>query len=191
MCANPMTRPARRALKDYRVVWDLEMDHSHSLDRSGPALMLCVFRIEPLMFANAHRMPSLILKRINVSIKLTKVRVPIALSLAKIKNWLIINFKDLIIFVKSISIQIYFFTLGNINAYCKANPKAIKPHPTNCAQFVNCSAAHSRYGQYIQECVYPDLFSADSLSCQKFESVQCIPKNEPQAPCKWKIRNRL
>jgi hypothetical protein len=76
------------------------------------------------------------------------------------------------------------FYLDNIDSYCKANPRAIKPHPTNCAQYVDCSAINSPYGKYIQECSYPDLFSVDTMSCQKFESVSCIPKNEPQAPCK-------
>ncbi|XP_062578131.1 uncharacterized protein LOC134240032, partial [Saccostrea cucullata] len=73
----------------------------------------------------------------------------------------------------------------NIDSFCKANPQAIKPHPTDCAQYVNCSHFGTQYGKHIQECTYPDLFSSTSLTCQQFESVTCAPKNEPQAPCDY------
>lgn len=80
------------------------MDYSYLLDRSGLVFMLFVFRIELLMFVNVYRMLFLILKCINVLIKLIKVRVLIVLFLIKIKKRLIINCKDLIIFVKLILI---------------------------------------------------------------------------------------
>ena len=86
--------------------------------------------------------------------------------------------------MKKNNCMVFVFTLGNIMSYCKANSKAIKPHPTNCAKYVNCSATDSIYGKFIQECTYPQLFSSISLRCEKFESVTCIPRNEPQAPCK-------
>lgn len=89
-------------------------------------------------------------------------------------------------FIKNETVEYHvtILLIDNIGSYCKANPRAIKSHPTNCAQFVDCSAINSPYGKYIQECTYPDLFSVTTMSCQKFESVSCIPKNEPQAPCK-------
>lgn len=104
MCVNLMICFVCCVLKDYWVVWDLEMDYSYLLDRSGLVFMVCVFRIELLMFVNVYRMLFLILKCINVLIKLIKVRLLIVLFLIKIKNRLIINCKDLIIFVKLILI---------------------------------------------------------------------------------------
>ncbi|WAR05418.1 hypothetical protein MAR_020787 [Mya arenaria] len=73
-------------------------------------------------------------------------------------------------------------TSGDIDSYCRANPRSVKPHETNCAQYYNCSNLHSRYGNYIHECDYPDLFSTVTLRCAPFETVPCGNRQEPQAP---------
>lgn len=77
----------------------------------------------------------------------------------------------------------HFISTGNIDSYCQANPMVVKENPSNCAQYYNCSDNSSKYGHHLEECPYPDLFSTMTLSCQKFESVDCKNKTEPEAPC--------
>ena len=67
--------------------------------------------------------------------------------------------------------------------YCASNPTDILPTPTNCAQFYNCSERNTSLGNHTLECKYPDLFSIQLKKCQQFETVNCITRNEPQAPC--------
>jgi len=43
----------------------------------------------------------------------------------------------------------------------------------------------SKYGHHLEECQYPELFSMVTMSCEKFESVDCTNKTEPEAPCKY------
>ena len=68
--------------------------------------------------------------------------------------------------------------------YCTANPAKILPTHDNCAQYFNCSVFGSSPSDYVKECVYPDLFSSLSFTCQDFTTVNCTGKTEPQAPCK-------
>ncbi|KAJ8316014.1 hypothetical protein KUTeg_006028 [Tegillarca granosa] len=75
--------------------------------------------------------------------------------------------------------------LKNIENFCRANPTKVIEHPTNCAQFINCTNRNGQYGDYIQECVYPQLFSGEDLMCKNFTSVSCQNKFVPQAPCKY------
>ncbi|XP_052252891.1 uncharacterized protein LOC127859481 isoform X4 [Dreissena polymorpha] len=73
----------------------------------------------------------------------------------------------------------------NIDSFCQANPTAVKTNPSNCAQFFNCSDLSSRYGHFLEECTYPMLFSNTTLTCERFESVNCKNRSEPQAPCEY------
>lgn len=66
--------------------------------------------------------------------------------------------------------------------FCKANPTAVIPSLTNCAEFYNCSD-----GNKAHECQYPDLFSKISHKCENFTGVQCNNRTEPQAPCKYEF----
>ncbi|KAJ8316010.1 hypothetical protein KUTeg_006024 [Tegillarca granosa] len=67
--------------------------------------------------------------------------------------------------------------------YCHAHPKAVIPERTNCAHYYNCSDL-GNYGNQTKECIYPDLFSDQTMKCQPFENVTCDTRMEPQAPCK-------
>ena len=72
-----------------------------------------------------------------------------------------------------------------MDSYCKANPGVIKVNPDNCAQYFNCSDPSSPYGQHLEECKYPSLFSDVTLRCEQFDTVTCDKRKEPQAPCKY------
>jgi hypothetical protein len=79
--------------------------------------------------------------------------------------------------------MIFILLAADIDSFCRANPTSLKPHPSNCAQYYNCSDVNSRYGRYLEECTYPDLFSSVTMRCQKFQTVSCDAKHEPKAPC--------
>lgn len=70
----------------------------------------------------------------------------------------------------------------DIPSYCKSNPSAVLPDPSNCGRYFNCGDPTSHYRQ---ECVYPQLFSDQSMHCDDFQSVLCGQRSEPQAPCKY------
>ncbi|XP_062607658.1 uncharacterized protein LOC134269470 [Saccostrea cucullata] len=72
----------------------------------------------------------------------------------------------------------------DIPDYCLANPKALLPKKDNCGQYINCSDSGFD-GNHTMECLYPDLFSLISMSCQWFENVTCHQRMEPQAPCDY------
>ena len=61
----------------------------------------------------------------------------------------------------------------------------VKAHPLNCAQFVDCGVTNYIDLDVIKECEYPQLFSPITLRCEDFEKVQCGPRHEPKAPCKY------
>ena len=66
------------------------------------------------------------------------------------------------------------------------NPNLTLPHPTNCAQFYNCSMPGR---SHRDECKYPTLFNQTTRRCEMFNSVDCGDKTEPQAPCKLKYHS--
>ncbi|VDI54945.1 Hypothetical predicted protein, partial [Mytilus galloprovincialis] len=74
----------------------------------------------------------------------------------------------------------------DIDSFCTANPTSLKPHPSNCAQYYNCSDVNSRYGRYLEECTYPDLFSPVTMRCQNYQTVSCDAKHKPKAPCEYR-----
>lgn len=72
----------------------------------------------------------------------------------------------------------------DILSFCHAYPTAVRPHPTNCAQYYDCSTA-AFGGSQNRECPYPQLFDAVTLTCKPFTDVQCGVRYEPKAPCKY------
>lgn len=55
----------------------------------------------------------------------------------------------------------------------------------NCAQYFDCSSPVTEFGQYLQECPYPQLFNDDTQQCQHFSQVECKSRYQPKAPCKF------
>lgn len=78
----------------------------------------------------------------------------------------------------------FFFFQVDIPSFCHAYPTAVRPHPTNCAKYYDCSTA-AFGGSQNRECPYPQLFDAVSLTCKPFTDVQCGVRYEPKAPCKY------
>ena len=77
-----------------------------------------------------------------------------------------------------------FLISGSAMEYCTQNIGTIRPHPVNCALYIDCSADSIKDGVFIRECPYPQLFSVDSMKCQDFSSVTCQARRIPKAPCK-------
>lgn len=79
----------------------------------------------------------------------------------------------------NIYIQLNTFVMSaEVNDVCHANPTMLFQDSQHCAIYINCSATH-----FSMECKYPDLFSTKTNTCDKFETVQCGTRREPQAPC--------
>ena len=74
----------------------------------------------------------------------------------------------------------------SIQDFCTKNPTGIIPHYTNCARYYNCSSAAVMSGgnSYLQECLYPQLFNLDAMTCDPYQTVQCTFRFEPKGPCK-------
>ena len=73
---------------------------------------------------------------------------------------------------------------GNPNIFCTVRPSSMMAHPTQCAQFYDCSRPASLYGTYLHECQYPQMFDDVSGTCADFTAVNCGSRYEPKAPCK-------
>ena len=69
--------------------------------------------------------------------------------------------------------------------FCNINPQAVIPHPYNCANYLDCKQLLSSNMLQVQECTYPQLFSARTKQCQPFYAVECSGKHEPMAPCMY------
>ena len=67
------------------------------------------------------------------------------------------------------------------------NGADVLPHPDGCQLFYNCSEAYYgiNMGKYIDECLYPKLFSLYSYKCEDFETVTCGSRTEPKSGCKY------
>ncbi|XP_069104084.1 LOW QUALITY PROTEIN: uncharacterized protein [Argopecten irradians] len=73
----------------------------------------------------------------------------------------------------------------NPRPFCAYNPTVKVPHPGSCAKYFDCSAEVSIYGDYVQECQYPLLYSTATQSCDEFDKVDCGDAPIPQAPCEY------
>ncbi|WAR27974.1 hypothetical protein MAR_013678 [Mya arenaria] len=79
----------------------------------------------------------------------------------------------------------------SIELFCQKNPTGIIPHYTNCARYYNCSSATPtpEGNSYLQECLYPQLFNLDKMTCDPYSTVQCTFRYEPKGPCEY-IQNQ-
>lgn len=77
----------------------------------------------------------------------------------------------------------YIYFTVDVPDYCQANPQDIIPDLENCAHFYNCSDVIHMKRVASMECTYPDLFSRVTLRCERFTTVTCDKRPEPQAPC--------
>lgn len=75
----------------------------------------------------------------------------------------------------------------SIQNFCVKNPAGIIPHYTNCARYYNCSTVAALPGakSYQHECLYPQLFNLDAMTCDPYQSVQCTFRLEPKGPCEY------
>ncbi|KAK3583067.1 hypothetical protein CHS0354_004012 [Potamilus streckersoni] len=84
-----------------------------------------------------------------------------------------------------ISRECGYFVTGSIEEVCNLYPNLVRPHPINCAQFIDCGEINPMTLEAVQECEYPKLFHPLTLTCRHFEEVQCGPRHEPRAPCEY------
>ncbi|KAL3884669.1 hypothetical protein ACJMK2_024787, partial [Sinanodonta woodiana] len=78
-----------------------------------------------------------------------------------------------------------YFVTGSIQELCSLYPNLVRPHPINCAQFVDCGENNPMSLGAIRECEYPKLFHPLTLTCRHFNDVQCGYRHEPRAPCEY------
>lgn len=73
-----------------------------------------------------------------------------------------------------------------VMSFCPDYPAVQVLHPTQCAQYYDCSNMVNLPNQpaYLNECPYPKLFNADTLRCDDYASVDCGDRIEPLSPCK-------
>lgn len=81
--------------------------------------------------------------------------------------------------------SIYF--VESLDDVCDKYPGIARPHPYNCAQFIDCTTKRPGFAvtKYIKECPYPQMFSTDTLECHDFEHVTCDKRHQPYAPCMY------
>lgn len=76
---------------------------------------------------------------------------------------------------------------------CKIHPELVLPHPFKCQQYYNCSMLEDRdlidgfcYPVlHLTECIYPYLFSIDTLQCENFTDVKCGSRHEEKYYCSY------
>nr|XP_022335507.1 uncharacterized protein LOC111132108 [Crassostrea virginica] len=78
-------------------------------------------------------------------------------------------------------------TADVVMAFCPDYPAVQVLHPTQCAQYYDCSNMVNLPNQpaYLNECPYPKLFNADTLRCDDYASVDCGDRIEPLSPCDY------
>ncbi|XP_071165550.1 uncharacterized protein [Mytilus edulis] len=74
---------------------------------------------------------------------------------------------------------------ANPALYCRSNPLQKIANPNNCAQFYDCSKPTGRFGAYLYECQYPQLFNDVTGNCVVFGNVKCGNRFLPQSPCQY------
>ncbi|XP_050412528.2 uncharacterized protein LOC126827300 [Patella vulgata] len=72
---------------------------------------------------------------------------------------------------------------------CPPISTSLLPHPTNCAQFYNCSKSAMELGweDNLQECPYPQLYNVQRKRCEHYSMVQCDSRKEPFSQCDYMI----
>ncbi|XP_067685013.1 uncharacterized protein [Haliotis asinina] len=80
---------------------------------------------------------------------------------------------------------------SDMNPICSTTTETLIPHPTDCAQYYNCSAPAKTFYSYLreknlQECPYPQLYNTDTRRCEHYSMVKCGNKFEPLGVCEYK-----
>lgn len=94
--------------------------------------------------------------------------------------------------------QQYNVTDSNVVEICKIHPTLILTNPYKCQQYYNCSMLEdsvltSKFcfpRWHLTECIYPDLFSAETLKCENFTTVTCGSRQEHKWLCDY-TRSRV
>ncbi|XP_071083547.1 uncharacterized protein [Haliotis cracherodii] len=78
----------------------------------------------------------------------------------------------------------------DVNPICKTTTETLMPHPTECAQYYNCSAPamtiHGRpWEKNRQECPYPQLYNPETQRCEHYSMVTCGNRTEPLGKCEY------
>lgn len=89
--------------------------------------------------------------------------------------------------------QQYSVTDSNVVEICKIHPTLILLNPYECQQYYNCSMLEDSVltsklcspRWYLTECIYPDLFSAETLKCETFTTVTCGSRHEHKWLCDY------
>lgn len=88
---------------------------------------------------------------------------------------------------------IFFFSDDMVLDICKIHPELVLPHPFKCQQYYNCSMLEDRDlidgfchpVLHLTECIYPYMFSIDTLQCENFTDVKCGSRHEEKYYCKY------
>ena len=80
---------------------------------------------------------------------------------------------------------------ANPAPYCRVNPTKTVANDLLCSQYYDCSNSKSPYGDYIQECRYPLLYSEATGQCDDFSNVDCGLRFMPITPCKYSFMSSV
>ncbi|XP_071083536.1 uncharacterized protein [Haliotis cracherodii] len=75
---------------------------------------------------------------------------------------------------------------------CLPESRALIPHPTNCAQYYNCSApTRFRWPEHLSECPYPQFFNVITKRCEHYTMVKCGERVEAISQCDYRANQCL
>ncbi|XP_071083913.1 uncharacterized protein [Haliotis cracherodii] len=76
-----------------------------------------------------------------------------------------------------------------MNPICLTKRLPLIPHPTECAQYYNCTTpAMKHYWEAnLQECPYPQLYDPGTQRCEHYSKVQCGNRTEPLGKCEYLV----
>lgn len=87
--------------------------------------------------------------------------------------------------------QLDIFLESDVVEICKLYPSLVFPHPHECQMYYNCSMIEDKdlsiechHVMHLTECIYPDLFSEETLQCENFTNVKCGEREEIKYLCK-------
>ncbi|XP_071083537.1 uncharacterized protein [Haliotis cracherodii] len=72
---------------------------------------------------------------------------------------------------------------------CLPESSAVIPHPTNCAQYYNCSEPKQGYfwPEHLRECTFPQLYNVITKRCEHYTMVECGERVEPKNRCDYRV----
>ncbi|XP_048257660.1 uncharacterized protein LOC124146557 [Haliotis rufescens] len=79
--------------------------------------------------------------------------------------------------------------INDVNPICLTKRQPLIPHPTECAQYYNCTTpAMKHYWEAnLQECPYPQLYDPGTETCEHYTTVQCGNRTEPLGKCEYLV----